>query len=434
MIPRHRARRDLLTAALIVMTLLPLGVYFTLRERGSEQAVERLIDHVEKAANLAPQLRGRLSVVLDDAGPHSQAVAAEMERIADVSDTIAYLQLCDRKGGVLNATAGAPKRSHVPLLQELPLGSPDVLAPALARRLESAGPHATPEFVVDIRLSPKTPGFVVVGLARETLDARLREFQGPAHLSALQISILCVSVLAGFSAYIFYLNRRTSALHAQLQEESRMAYVGTLASSIAHEVRNPLSSVKMNAQMLEKRLARLPDTDDTAYFRTKIGRIRGEVDRLEDSISHFLAFARPMPLDLAAVGLNAVVSDTLDFLEAQCQSRGVRLTRRFGRSLPLVRLDPRQFGQALQNLVLNALHVLHDGGTITVTTEAADGVAAVTVADDGPGIPPELQDKIFDVFFTTRGGGTGLGLNIVSRIVEEHRGKLSVESQPGLGA
>lgn len=430
---RRRAGRDVLIATLAVMTLLPLVVYFYLREQGREQAVQRLIDHVEKVANLAPQLKSQLGAALTKYPPQARAVAEEMARLAMADEAIAYLQLCDRKGGVLNSTDNAPKRSHVPLLLELPFVAPDALAPAVARRLASPGPRAMPEFVVDIRLSPTVPGFVVVGLATQTLERRLREFQEPARLSALRISILCVAILAGFSAYILHLNRRTHALNAQLQDESRMAYVGTLASSIAHELRNPLSSMKMNAQMLERRLKHLTDPELAEYFGTKIGRIKGEVDRLEDSISHFLAFARPQPLAIEPASLNDVVGDVLDFLEPQCQSRGVRLSRRLARDLPTVRVDPRQFGQALQNLVLNALHAFESSGTITVATEAADRTVAVTVADDGPGIPPEVQGRIFDVFFTTRDGGTGLGLNIVSRIVEEHRGKLSLESRPGEG-
>jgi signal transduction histidine kinase len=304
----------------------------------------------------------------------------------------------------------------------------------MARRLEAATPEAVPEFVVDVRIAPKQPGFLLVGLAVEELDKRLREFQRPAALSALQISILCVAILAAFSAYVFTLHRRTQALHAQAREDSRLAYIGTLASSIAHEVRNPLSSVKMNAQMLERRLGQFPSGEEAEYFRTKIQRIQGEVDRLEHSLSHFLAFARPQPLELAPANLNEVVGGMLDFLEPQAEAHGVRLVRRFARDLPAVPLDPGQFGQAIENLVLNALHVLRPGGAITVETAAADGGVAVTVADDGPGIPPELRDKIFEVFFTTRDGGTGLGLNIVSRIVEEHRGKLTLDSQPGRGA
>ena len=431
----HKTRRKLIIATLVMMTLLPLIVYFYLRERGRELAAQRVVQHVEESVHLTLQLKDQLEAVLGEAGAGSRDVAERMERLAATDDNIAYIQLADGDGRVLNSTSGAPGRKSVAfLLEHVALRTPEVADPAVVRRLDPADELGPPEFALDLRLSPTARGHVLVGLSARSLDARLREFQRPARLSALQISILCVSILACFSAYIMYLNERARALRAQLEEESRLAYVGTLASSIAHEVRNPLSSMKINAQMLERRAEGLADPADAEYFRTKIHRIKGEVDRLEESVSHFLAFARPAPLRPESVGVNGQVNAVLGFLEPECHSRNVRLVRKLGRDLPRVHVDPRQFAQAIQNLVLNAAQAIGAGGTVTVETEAAADTVAITVADDGPGIPPELQEKVFDVFFTTREGGTGLGLNIVSRIVEEHRGTLSLDSRPGRGA
>ena len=312
--------------------------------------------------------------------------------------------------------------------------SPDDAAGEIVRRWEASDPTALPEYLVDLRPPKKTVTHMIVGMSKPALDLQVTEFQKPAFWSALQIAIICVAILAVFSAYIVYLNERSRVLNARLQEESRLAYVGTLAASIAHEVRNPLSSVKMNVQMIENRLDRLADPEQAAYFRGKVERIKGEVDRLEGSIGHFLAFARPTPMRPEAVNLNKVMDDVLDFLAADCEVHSVQLVRKYARDLPPVELDPGQFVQAIQNLVINAVQALGRGGTITVTTEAGDGLVAVTVADNGPGIPKDTQDKIFEVFFTTREGGTGLGLNIVSRIVEEHHGKLTLQSEPGHGA
>jgi len=135
------------------------------------------------------------------------------------------------------------------------------------------------------------------------------------------------------------------------------------------------------------------------------------------------------------VQLSEVVDSVLEFLEPQCASRGIELVRDYADDLPPVQLDPAQFAQAVQNLVLNAVQALDRDGRITVATAThADRGVALTVADDGPGIPDDVQNKIFEVFFTTRESGTGLGLNIVSRIVEEHGGTLTVDSRPGEGA
>jgi len=274
---------------------------------------------------------------------------------------------------------------------------------------------------------------MVVGLARRSLEDELADLQRPLLLSSLQIAVICMAMLAGFSAYIVYVSERARALQAQLQEESRLAYVGTLAAGIAHEVRNPLSSVKMNVQMMESRLSRLSNPEEADYFRGKVERIKGEVERLESSVDDFLAFARPSPLRLETVELNAVVDNTLELLQPQCQSQGVQLVRRLARDLPPVRLDPRQFVQAIENLVLNAVQATGRGGVVTVATGREDDAVVLSVSDNGPGIPEDLREKIFNVFFTTRQGGTGLGLNIVSRIVEDHHFRLDLHSEVGKG-
>ncbi|MFP4057452.1 MAG: two-component system sensor histidine kinase NtrB [Candidatus Brocadiia bacterium] len=426
-------RRDLFIAVLVLMTLVPLVVYFYAVERGKSLAAERLVEHVAQSVNRTLQVKNDIEAILRDPQAGLDAAARQMERVAVADDAVAYIQLTDREGNVLRSTSAAPQWERVAIRPDLPPAAPDIAAPELVRRLETAGGDVSPAYVVDLSLSAQTRGHMLVGMSAQALDEQLRQFQEPVRLSALQIAIICVAILAGFSAYIVYLSERTRGLHAQLQEESRLAYVGTLAASIAHEVRNPLSSVKMNVQMMENRLRQLPDDQQAQYFHNKIRRIQGEVDRLEDSVSHFLAFARPAPLRTERLRLSDVVDDSLELLQPQAQSKGVQLVRRYARDLPRVDVDPNQFGHVVQNLVLNAIQALDRGGTVTVATARGDGCVQLTVADDGPGIPEETQEKIFDVFFTTREGGTGLGLNIVSRIVDEHRGTLVVDSAPGEG-
>ncbi len=425
-------RRDLFIALLVLMTLLPLVVYFYLREHGKEMAVQPLMKYVNGSVNQTFLLKSRLEAILETASPKAQAVTREMARLKENDPGIAYILLADKDGRMQNSTGWEGGPRFVPITA-LP-ASPDDAAGEVVRRWEESDPNVLPEYLVDLRPPKKPVTYMIVGMSKPALDLQVSEFQRPAFWSALQIAIICVAILAVFSAYIVYLNQRSRALDARLQEESRLAYIGTLAASIAHEVRNPLSSVKMNVQMIENHLGKLADPEQTEYFRGKIQRIKGEVDRLEGSIGHFLAFARPMPLRPQTVRLNAVLDDVLDFLAAECQTHDVQVVRKYARDLPQVDLDPGQFGQAIQNLVINGVQAIGRGGTLTVTTEAGEGFVAVTIADTGPGIPKEIQDKIFDVFFTTREGGTGLGLNIVSRIVEEHRGKLTLQSEPGKGA
>ncbi len=419
-------RRKLFIALLVLVTLLPLVVYVYLRERGRSIAAQRLAEQVERSVARALRMKEQLEPLLARYLPDAPEVRGAMERLVATEEAIAYLQLADNLARVLNSTYGAPARNRVPLTV-LPLASPDIARRELATRRQA------PEFVVGLRRPTGERLHMVVGLSLQSLEDEVAEFQRPLLLSSLQIAVICMAILAGFSAYIVYVSERARSLHAQLQEEGRLAYVGTLAAGIAHEVRNPLSSVKMNVQMMENRLAKLGAGDDADYLRAKVERIKGEVERLESSVNHFLAFARPAPLKLETTQLNDVVDNTLELLQPQCQSHGVQLVRKLARDLPPVELDPRQFVQAVENLVLNAMQASGRGGTVTVATGYEDGAVVLSVSDDGPGIPEDLQEKIFNVFFTTREGGTGLGLNIVSRIVEEHHFRLDLRSEVGKG-
>ncbi|MBM4036442.1 MAG: hypothetical protein FJ291_32300 [Planctomycetes bacterium] len=421
-------RRKLFVALLVMMTFLPLVVYLYSREQGRQEAAQRLTAHVERSVSRALEIKSQLEPVIEKSAPDSAEVRKAMQDLVGSDGTLAYLQLADSATRVVNSTSGAPKREKVPL-EVVPPAAPEVV-----RALQGTGEASRPEYVMGVRLSKTERGHLLVGMSTRVLDEQLRQFQEPWRWSSVQITVICVAILAVFSAYIVLLHERTRGLAAQLHEESRLVYVGTLAASIAHEVRNPLSSMKMNVQMIERKLAELADPAQADYFRGKVERIKGEIERLEDSVNHFLAFSRPAPLQPRPSRLADVVDSVLELLQPQCQAKGVQLVRRHARDLPPVALDPRQFVQAIQNLVLNALQALGRGGTITVSTEATPGGVAVSVADNGPGIPKEVQQHIFEVFFTTREGGTGLGLNIVSRIVEEHHGKLSVESEPGKGA
>ncbi len=419
-------RRKLFIALLVLVTLLPLVVYVYLRERGRRIAAQRLAEQVERSVARALRMKEQLEPLLARHEASSPQVRGAMERLVASEETIAYIQIADGLARVLSSTYGAPARNRVPLTV-LPLASPEIAREGLSARREA------PEFVVGLRGPQRERLHMVVGLARRSLEDELAEFQRPLLLSSLQIAVICMAMLAGFSAYIVYVSERARALQAQLQEESRLAYVGTLAAGIAHEVRNPLSSVKMNVQMMESRLSRLSDPEEGAYFRGKVERIKGEVERLESSVNDFLAFARPSPLRLETVQLNEVVDNTLELLHPHCQSRGVQLVRRLARDLPPVQLDPRQFVQAIENLLLNAVQATGRGGVVTVVTGREDDAVVLSVSDNGPGIPEGLREKIFNVFFTTRPGGTGLGLNIVRRIVEEHHFRFELDSEVGKG-
>ncbi len=237
----------------------------------------------------------------------------------------------------------------------------------------------------------------------------------------------------GSSDEIGALAREFNAMAAALEEREvrlirseRLAAVGKIAAQITHEVRNPLSSIGLNAELLEEELDGEPRELARAIIK--------EVDRLAGITEQYLRFARLPRPKLEREDLNTIVSSLLAFLKEELEKRGIAVEARLAASLPPVAADENQLRQALLNLLRNGAEAMRDGGRLTVATAATDGQVRVSVTDTGHGIAPGERDKIFDAFFSTKEGGTGLGLALTQQIVADHGGAIEVESEPGSGA
>jgi signal transduction histidine kinase len=208
--------------------------------------------------------------------------------------------------------------------------------------------------------------------------------------------------------------------------------IETLAAGIAHEVRNPLNSLQINLRILQDELADLiPDRGAQAFGL--LGKIAAELKRLDDFVSEFLRFARPPRLKLEHVPVRALLSELAAFLAPECASKGVDLRLDLEHGPPNVHVDGLQLKQAILNLLLNALQATPPGGRIVLRTGGDARLSSISVVDNGEGIAAQAKEKIFTVFFSTREGGTGLGLPIARRIVEEHGGSIEVVSTQGEG-
>ncbi|RJP21020.1 MAG: GHKL domain-containing protein [Deltaproteobacteria bacterium] len=216
----------------------------------------------------------------------------------------------------------------------------------------------------------------------------------------------------------------------------KVADLGVVAAGLAHEIRNPLNSLYINSQILEEMLSELPagsvpQKDELlSLARTNLK----VTQRLNETLSGFLRFARPPAMDITPVDLNRVVGETLAFLDADFSYRGIVLATRFHPSpLPLL-ADEQQLKQALLNLLLNAVEALDkEERRIRVTTGSRGGRPYVRIQDNGRGIPKADRRQLFRLFFTTRKNGSGLGLPIVRQIVRQHGGTVSVRSREGEG-
>lgn len=218
-------------------------------------------------------------------------------------------------------------------------------------------------------------------------------------------------------------------LKQEVERSRRLASVGRLAAGVAHEIRNPLSSIKGFATYFRERYRDVDEDRQTADVMIQ------EVDRLNRVIGQLLDFARPMAVEKAPVRIEPLIRHALKMIESPAGERGIRTQTRLDPSLGTIPVDADRLGQVLLNLLLNALEATPEGGTLTVSveTDLQAGRVRIKVQDTGKGIPQEHLPLIFDPYFTTKGSGTGLGLAIVHKIVESHGGEVRVESEEGKG-
>jgi two-component system, NtrC family, sensor kinase len=222
----------------------------------------------------------------------------------------------------------------------------------------------------------------------------------------------------------------------ELVRQERLVAVGKMAAMITHEIRNPLSALGLNTELLEEELGELPDPTEAQNLCRAI---TTEVDRLTAITEEYLQFARLPKPKRRLEQINTIARDLAEFQREQMALRNVELTVDLADDLPPARVDDAQLRQALLNLLRNAAEaVAEGGGHVTLATrlarsEAGDHVE-ILVGDTGPGIAEETAPKLFDAFFSTKEGGTGLGLALTRQIIREHGGDIRVESQPGQGA
>jgi len=222
-------------------------------------------------------------------------------------------------------------------------------------------------------------------------------------------------------------NRQVLVAHEAVRRSDKLAALGQLTAGLAHELRNPLGTIKASAEMLNKQLSA-----ENEVAREVAGFISTEVDRTNSLVTRFLQFARPLKLRLETADLAHLLDRAI--AEAEREAPGIAVYRNYAPEIPPFPFDAELMERVFYNLVLNAAQATAPGGAVTVKTRAEGRIAEVAVIDRGVGITPEQMKDIFNPFFTTKPEGVGLGLAIVAKIVDEHGGKIAVESEPGKGS
>lgn len=224
-------------------------------------------------------------------------------------------------------------------------------------------------------------------------------------------------------------NQDLQAAQAAIRRSERLAALGQLTAGLAHELRNPLGTVRASAEMLGKSIPA-----ENEIGRELAGFIASEVDRTNSLITRFLEFARPIHLRLQETDLAQVIDIAIEELGRHNPPLPISVHRNYSPDIPKVRVDAELLQRVFYNLLVNAAQATPAGGTVTAKTRATGDAVEVSIIDRGKGIARDNLESIFNPFFTTRADGVGLGLAIVSKIVDEHEGRIEVESQPGAGS
>ncbi len=219
----------------------------------------------------------------------------------------------------------------------------------------------------------------------------------------------------------------------ELWQAEKMAALGRLAASVAHEIRNPLGAVDIQLQLMRETAVDL-DPAVGGRFIERLDIARAEMRRLDGIVQNFLRFSRPPALHLAPVAPQSLLERVHALVEPEARQRGIRFTLQSSDDLPMLKADDNVLSQALLNVIINALQAVDEGGHVSLSAErCGESSLRFRVQDDGHGIPQQDLERVLEYYYTTKDTGSGLGLSIAQGIVQQHGGLLLLQSEPGNG-
>jgi len=235
-----------------------------------------------------------------------------------------------------------------------------------------------------------------------------------------------LDILSGINFTVFKDITEKMEIEEQLRKSDTLSVIGELAAGIAHEIRNPMTALKGFIQLLEETITK----EHPMYYQV----ITSELARIDSIINEFLILAKPQATKFQENNLNQILKETVDLLSAQAVLHNVQFITNIDSHLPLVFCEPNQLKKVFINIIKNAIEVMPLGGIITITTRKLEEERVqISIQDEGAGIPKEKIKKLGEPFFTTKEQGTGLGLMVSHRIIKDHQGKITIESEEGRG-
>jgi len=431
------SRRLLIASAVFgLFVLFDIALFGWLIFRSlSQREVERvLLETRAQAQTLASQIAHRAASEGKDL---YAAVAVErdaqtfIDQMLSQGDIVSRLEIHDKTGNLV-FKARQPERP--------PSVAPPAMRSPELRQGASQPPRTElpmPDMQVpDIQVPIGDYGSLQIGISAGQLQKRIEVLRHELIHQAELIGVATLALLTAAFVAVWLLLRRSQRLEQQAAEAARLAYIGTLASGLAHEIRNPLNSLNLNMQMLEEEIGEGGSAHSAPTGKRLLSITRSEISRLERLVTDFLAYAKPRPLELEEMPAVRLLDRLREVLAGEIQKRRAQIEVEDRSGGARVRVDPAQMNQLLLNLAQNAFSAAEEAGRAPVLKLAAyrQGPAVcLEMGDNGAGMTSEEQAKIFELFYSNRKGGTGLGLAIVDRIVRAHGGRIGVRSAKGVG-
>ncbi len=436
---RFRVPRRLLIASVVLglFVFLDLGLLGWLIFRSlSEREVQRVLTETrQEAEGLAERLEGRAKLEGDDlytATAKEREVQTYIDSIMKRKELFQVVEIRDREGKLVFRDRFERDMEFEPELGPR-IESGEAPTRVVDTREETYPVNLPIESLYNLDVPIGELGILHVGISQEEMQRRSETLRSELVRKISFVGLVTIFVLLLAYLIIWGLWKRGRRLEEQALEAERMAYIGTLASGLAHEIRNPLNSLTLNMQLLEEEMGGALSNGSN---RRLMSITRSEIGRLERLVTDFLSYAKPSPLELEILSAVTLLERCRELMAEELRSLGARLSIEDGSDGSSVEVDLGQMSQLLLNLVHNALLATEESGRepeVQLSVHREGARVVLEVRDRGVGIPRGELNRIFDLFYSTRKGGTGLGLAVVQRIAQNHGGEVEVQSVVGEG-
>ena len=269
---------------------------------------------------------------------------------------------------------------------------------------------------------------------QETVNDREIALDAPGGARIITCSILPLLQREEISGSLVYIRDITERKHAEarLRRAESLASLTTMTAGMAHEIKNPLGSIGIHIQLMQKALKR-EEGCEKDFFEKNLNILSEEVERLNGIVVDFLFAVRPMDVNLKDKCIENLINESLELVKPELEEEGIDLEISIEEDIPMLQIDDKLMKQAFLNIIKNAINAMPDGGHLTISLFRENENVVLVITDDGEGIEKEIQEKIFEPYFTTKDFGSGLGLTLVYKIIKEHDGEIQLKSKVGIG-